>query len=134
MAQLLIVEDQPGDMQTAVEVASSIGIFSVEARTTVRAATAYLEKLMEGELRLPDAILVDLDLPFEVGYELLRLRYTTPQLAKIPMIVWTHLHESCREVCELFKVNAIVFKWEGKEKLREALEIVQSQPANRFVA
>ena len=134
MPHLFIVEDEPADLQTAIVVASSIGIFGIEARTSVRAATAYLDKVLQCELPVPDAIIVDLDLPNEVGYELLRLRYTTPQLAKIPIIVWTHLHESCREVCDLFKVDAIVFKWEGKEKLREALEMVQSQPANRFVA
>jgi hypothetical protein len=42
-------------------------------------------------------------------------------LAKIPIIVWSVLGEDQRQMCELFKVNSFVAKWEGGEAFREAL-------------
>jgi hypothetical protein len=37
------------------------------------------------------------------------------------LIVWTLLGEEQREICDLFKVNGYVSKWEGIVPLREAL-------------
>ena len=89
---------------------------------TLKQGVQYLEAFLRGDSPRPSAIVVDLDLGFESGYELLRLRYSRSLLRNIPTIVWTHLDESARDVCELFDVNAIVFKWEGAAKLSEALE------------
>lgn len=121
MKRLLIVEDQPGDLQVAAETARSLGISAVEARTTLQAARKYLEGALEGQLPLPDGIVLDLDLGYESGYELLRFWHCTPELARIPVMVWSILGEEQREICSLFHVNRYVPKWEGKDALREAL-------------
>jgi CheY-like chemotaxis protein len=126
MARLLIVEDETKDIRTAVTVALSVGISSIEARTSLRSATAYLEKGLQGELPLPDRIILDLDLGGDSGYELLRLWHMSPQLCKIPVIIWSNLGENNRDVCSLFKVNDVVFKWQGPQRLREALANVES--------
>lgn len=119
--RLLVVEDQPKDLQFAAETARSIGIAEVEARTSVDAARAYLEKGLLGEHPLPDGIILDLDLGYDSGYELLRYWHSTPRLSEIPVIVWSILGDEQREMCNLFKVKRYVAKWEGSEAFRAAL-------------
>jgi len=79
-----------------------------------------LEKCACGEKRLPDGIILDLDLGVESGYEVLRYWRSTPALSRVPVLVWSVVEEQ-REVCELFHVNSFVSKWEGVGALRKAL-------------
>jgi CheY-like chemotaxis protein len=120
MTRILLVEDQPNDLQIAAQTARDAGITEIEARTSAQAAINYLEKCLLGAPR-PECIVLDLDLGYESGYELLRFWHSTPELKKIPMIVWTLLGEEQREICNLFKIDAYVSKWEGVSALREAL-------------
>lgn len=125
MTRILVVEDQPSDLQIASQTAYSAGIEQVEARTNVHAAMSYLEKGLRGESPLPEAIVLDLDLGYESGYELLRFWHSTPELKTIPLLVWTILGEEQREICNLFKVSNYVSKWEGAGALREAMKKLQ---------
>lgn len=120
MKKLLLIEDQPGDVRVAAAAAESLGIENVEACKTVHSALSSLEKGLSGQTPLPDAIVLDLDLGLESGFELLRYWHKTPKLNSIPAIVWSVV-EAQREVCELFKVTSFVSKWEGIDALREAL-------------
>jgi CheY-like chemotaxis protein len=122
MTRILVVEDQPSDLQIAAQTARAAGIEEVEARTTAQAAISYLEKGIRGEHPLPDGIVLDLDLGYESGYELLRYWHSTPELNKIPLVVWTILGEEQREICNLFKVTNYISKWEGAATFREALK------------
>lgn len=126
MPRLLIVEDHPNDLQIAVEVARSAGVDEVEARTSVLASISYLERGLKGEIPLPDCIILDLDLGYESGYELLRFWHSNPALKAAGMIVWTLLGEEQREICKLFNIQHYVSKWEGTAALRDALRQVQS--------
>lgn len=121
MTRLLVVEDQPNDLRIAADLANSMGISIVDARTSSHAARVYLEKALHGDSPLPDAIILDLDLGFESGHEILRFWHSNPRLSTIPMIVWTILGEEQREICQLFRVNAFVSKWEGISAFRKAL-------------
>jgi CheY-like chemotaxis protein len=121
MKRLLVVENEPKDMKLAAEVAHSMGISEVEARTSFDAAKIYLDKGLNGEGPLPDGIVLDLDLGHDSGYELLRYWHSTPKLAEIPLIVWSILGEEQRTMCNLFKVKMFVGKWEGVDAFRNAL-------------
>ncbi len=121
MKRLLVVEDQEKDLQFAANTALSLGITEIDARTTSSAARAYLEKALDGSGPVPDGIVLDLNLGYESGYELLRFWHRTPELSKIPVIVWSILGDEQREMCKLFKVNSFVGKWEGEEAFRQAL-------------
>jgi CheY-like chemotaxis protein len=121
LKSLLVVEDNPKDVRLAADTARVLGIEHVEARSTLHSALAFLEKGVDGEEPLPDGIVLDLDLGYESGYELLRHWHSTPRLSKIPLIVWSILGEEQRDMCKLFNVNAYVAKWEGPEAFREAL-------------
>lgn len=120
MTRLLIVEDNPNDLRIAAEVARSMGFTEVEARSSAMNAKLYLENRLQDEA-LPNAIILDLDLGYESGFELLRFWHGHPRLSRIPMIVWTVVGEEQREICELFKVEAYVSKSDGAARLREAL-------------
>lgn len=119
--QVLIVEDHPNDLRIATMAAEGAGFTSIEARSTAVLAKAYLDQGLEGKHPLPDAIVLDLDLGYDSGFELLRLWHGNPELAKIPVVVWTVLGDHYREICRMFKVSAYVNKGEGGTVLRQAL-------------
>lgn len=120
--QVLLVEDQPKDLRIAENVATASGFTRVEARSSAMAAKVLLESGLEGKVPLPDAIILDLDLGYESGFELMRFWHGNPRLAKIPLIVWTILGDEQREICRLFKVSAFVSKSEDVSLLRKALQ------------
>jgi DNA-binding response OmpR family regulator len=119
--QVLIIEDQPNDLRMAAAAAQASGFTSIEARTSITAAKEYLEKALTGAHALPQAIILDLDLGYESGFELLRFWHGDPELVKIPVVVWTILGDHYRTVCELFKVRNYVDKALGTAGLRKAL-------------
>jgi CheY-like chemotaxis protein len=119
--RLLVVEDQPGDLRIATEAGKLSGYSQIEAKSTVGAARVYLERGLEEGQPLPDAIILDLDLGYESGFELLRFWHGRPRLSQIPLIVWTVLGDDQREICRLFKVTAYISKLDGVTVLREAL-------------
>lgn len=130
LKRLLVVEDQPHEIKLAAKAAQSIGIADVEGRSSIRGAREYLDAGLRGDNELPDAIVLDLDLGYESGYELLRYWHSTPRLKQIPLMVWSILGEQ-REMCRLFKVTRFLGKWEGEEAFREALStLTQSTPEN----
>jgi CheY-like chemotaxis protein len=129
LKRLLLVEDELKDLKFASDTARSIGIEEIEARTTLQAARSYLDKALQDEVPLPDCIVLDLNLGYESGYELLRYWHSTPRLAQIPVIVWSILGDEQREMCKLFKVDFFVAKWEGAEAFRDALVKLQQSPS-----
>jgi len=120
MKSLLLVDDRPNDLRIAADAARDLGITDVKAQTSVMHARLYLEKGLDGEVPLPDGIVLDLDLGHESGFELLRFWHSTPRLSAIPVIIWSVV-ESERRICELFKVSSFVSKSEGPKAFREAL-------------
>ncbi len=119
--QLLIVEDQPNDVRIAAKAAEVSGFSEVEARSSAGAARLYLEKALTGSHPLPDAILLDLDLGYESGFELLRFWHSDPELSKIPLVVWTVLGDQYRDICRMFRVRAYIYKGEDPSVLRGVL-------------
>lgn len=125
--RILIVEDQLKDRSLAQQTARSAGFTDIEAKADIHSAKCYLENALGAEEALPDLILLDLDLGHESGYELLRIRYDSPRLARIPLVIWTHLGHDNSEVCALFNINGYVSKWEGPAVLREVLARLLSE-------
>jgi CheY-like chemotaxis protein len=128
--RLLVIENEPKDLKLAAETAQSLGISEVDARSSLDAAKAYLEKGLKGESPLPDGIVLDLDLGYDSGYELLRFWHSDPTLFKIPLIVWSVLGEEQRDMCNLFRVNCFIGKWEGVAAFREALSKLAAPTAS----
>ena len=123
---MLIVEDQPTDVRIAADVAQALGI-DVEARASASAAKVYLESAIDGKGVLPDLILLDLDLGYESGHEILRYWHSHPKLAGTRMVVWTVMGEEQQDLCRLFNVTAVVPKWEGADALKRKLKSLLPQ-------
>ena len=121
MPRILIVEDQMKDLSLAQQTGRSAGFTEIEARADVPSAKRYLEKALSPEEFLPDLILLDLELGHESEYELLRIRYDSPDLKRIPVVIWAQLGHDNYEVCALFNINGYVSKWESPTALREVL-------------
>jgi CheY-like chemotaxis protein len=119
---LLVVENEPKDLQSAADSARAVGFKEVEGKTSPYAARIYLEDRLANGVSLPNGIVLDLDFGIESGYEFLRFWHSTPKLRSIPLIVWSVLGEEQKQMCGLFKVNQFVGKWEGNEALQDALK------------
>lgn len=119
--RLLVVDDQPGDLRIAAEAGEYSGYSQIDAKSTAGAARVYLEGGLNDDHPLPDAIILDLDLGYESGFELMRFWHSQPRLSRIPLLIWTIWGEEKREICQLFKVTAYLSKRDGISALREAL-------------
>lgn len=120
MARVLIVEDQATDVHFAADVVRSLGFSEIQARSTAGAAKAFLEDASERD-EMPEVIVLDLDLGYDNGFELLRYWHAHRGEYKSRMIVWTIQAREQQEMCKLFDVDAVVAKWEGAEGLANAL-------------
>lgn len=106
---ILLVEDNLGDVRFTQEVIKDSKLRNhLNVITDGREALAYLKR--EGQysnVNLPDIILLDLNLPFKNGKEILAEIKEDPELRDIPVAVLTHseieadilkaqeLHASC---------------------------------------
>ena len=126
---VLIVEDQPNDLRVATRAAEDSGFSGVEARSSAESAVSWLQKGLAGEVSLPDAIVLDIDLGFQSGFELLRYWHSDPRLARIPLVVWTVLGDHYREICRMFKVKAYVDKGQDVSVLQQVLRGLSGVPA-----
>ena len=121
MTKVLIVEDQAADAHFAADVVRSLGISDIEARSTADSAKAYLEDASEKHTT-PDLIVLDLDLGYDNGFEVLRYWHSHRRDYRPRMIVWTVMAKEQQEMCMLFEVDAVVPKWEGAEGLASAIK------------
>lgn len=128
MTQLLIIENDPGDVHVAERVALNSGFASLTAATSPTEAFSILQRAQDEGRDIPDAILLDLDLGQESGFDFLRLRYATPWLLKIPLVVWTKLDDHNESICEIFNVQGYVRKSSKDHDLYKALEDIMLQP------
>jgi|ERR1700733_12818848 len=122
----LIIEDDPNHIRMASKVARTAGFEDIEVFMSLRNAIERIEQALRGEKPLPDAIILDLNLGAESGFEVLRHWRTTLSNSEMRLVVWSGLGDHNRELCALFHVDAFVFKWQGENALREALEQVQT--------
>jgi CheY-like chemotaxis protein len=128
LAQILIVENDQNDLRFAEQCAIQCGFSHVIRTPSAEAAQALLEQAQGENRSLPDAILLDLDLGHESGFDLLRIRYKNPELSKIPVVVWTHLGDENRDFCNVFKVQGYVTKSAGEFELSRTLGSMVPRP------
>jgi len=121
MKRVLIIDDQPTDVRLAAEVLDQLGINNVEVRTNAAEARMYLDAVCDSKQPCPDVILLDLDLGYESGYELMRFWHRNPKLAGCRVVVWTVLGKEHEEMCRLFGIEDVVPKWEGMAALKRVL-------------
>lgn len=121
MPTLLIVEDTPKDARLAANLAQQAGFSAIQALTSSKLAEVRLANTIEDMAALPDAIVLDLDLGVESGFEVLRFCHRNRLMQQIPVIVWSVMGEHESDICGLFGVREFVSKQDGPAALLEAL-------------
>jgi DNA-binding response OmpR family regulator len=127
----MILEDNPADVRRAADFGRRAGFTEIEISGFASGARLYLEKRMSEKAPLPDAIVVDLDLGLESGFELLRFWHGTAELRAIPVIIWTIMGDHEREICRLFGVQRFVSKVDGSHDLLEALGAILAESGDQ---
>ena len=89
--QLLLVEDNPGDVRLTKEAfkAGEVNVSLNVVRDGVEAIDFLRQRGAFKSARLPDLILLDLNLPLRSGREVLSEIKADPNLKKIPVLVMT---------------------------------------------
>ncbi|BDV42041.1 two-component system response regulator [Geotalea uraniireducens] len=105
--EILLVEDNPGDIRLTVEVLKdakvcnclSVATDGIEALQFLRREGKY------GEAPRPDLILLDLNLPRRDGRELLADIKDDPELRSIPVVVLTTSHAE-QDILKSYELHA----------------------------
>jgi CheY-like chemotaxis protein len=88
--RLLLAEDNPADVWLIEEALRRQSIRAeIENCSTAEEAIAAVAKLQNGQMPIPDLILVDYNLPTGHGGEILAAAAASPRLAAVPRAVLT---------------------------------------------
>lgn len=126
--QLLLVEDDPGDVALIEESFASIG-----ARVSLQVVSAGDEALayLRGQppyagLARPDMVMLDLNLPRVGGLEMLQELQADPDLRGIPVLVFTS-SSSCRdiELSYFHGANCYITKPDDFARYREVVGVIE---------
>jgi CheY-like chemotaxis protein len=123
MPLLLILEDPSAEQEKAVDIGTRAGFTNFELSAYATRTQRYLEKALEGHVPLPDAMVIDIDLGIENGFELVRFWHSNERLKKIPLIIWSVMDRQ-RTICALFGIQHFIPKYESPELFQEALESI----------
>jgi CheY-like chemotaxis protein len=105
--QILLVEDNPGDVRLTKEVFASSRV-SNEIRVVSDGDAALDAIRQEGIYQAwprPDLILLDINLPRRNGLEVLEELKKDPSLSRIPVIILT-TSEAERDIVESYRLSA----------------------------
>ncbi len=107
---ILLVEDNPGDIQLTKEAFHEAGIKAkLSVVTDGSEAIAFLERRdVYADETLPNLILLDLNLPGWNGKEVLRMIKNDPGLRHIPVVVLTTSHSE-QDILESYHLHANCF-------------------------
>lgn len=131
MPYMLILEDDLKDLRIATDIALKAGFCDVLAHNSSGKALIILGNAIEDGKPLPDAIVLDLDLGLESGFEVLRFCHKNRLIPRIPVVVWTVLGEQERKICQLFGIHSFIPKQHGPDALYQTLLGLHSIPPGR---
>jgi chemotaxis family two-component system response regulator Rcp1 len=103
--RVLIVEDNPGDLDLVREVLSTASV--PHAISVAVDGVDALDQLRTGE-QLPDLMILDLNLPKKDGRELLRDIKGDPRLQHIPVVVFSS-SEAKSDLADAYRLRANCF-------------------------
>lgn len=86
---VLLVEDKTSDSDRCRAVLHQMGYDGVQLITNLQLALEYLDDVLEKLTYPPDAIVLDLGLGYDSGYDILRKCNANPKLQRVPILVWT---------------------------------------------
>ena len=123
--QILLVEDNPGDVFLAKEALKESKMYS---HLTVvhdgQAAMDYLTQKNHPDAVRPDLILLDLNLPRKTGYEVLEEIKNDSRLSRIPVVILTSSEEET-DIVRTYSLHANAYITKPVD-LNQFIKIVNS--------
>ncbi len=110
LAEILLVEDNPGDVELVHEALRSGKVLNrISVVTDGEAALAFLNRApgFENAAR-PDLILLDLNIPKKDGFEVLREIKDHPSVSRVPVVILTS-SQAERDILKSYNLHANCF-------------------------
>jgi two-component system, chemotaxis family, response regulator Rcp1 len=110
IAEILLVEDNPGDVELVHEALKSGKVLNrISVVTDGEAALAFLNRApgFENAAR-PDLILLDLNIPKKDGFEVLREIKDHPSVSRVPVVILTS-SQAERDILKSYNLHANCF-------------------------
>ena len=107
MLEILLVEDNPADMDLTLELLRNCKISNhvTAVRDGVEAVDAVYRRAKFNDVPHPDLILLDLNLPRKDGREVLKELKADPQTCRIPIVVLTS-SEAEQDIMKSYQYHA----------------------------
>ena len=103
---LLLVDDSPSDVRLMQEaLKGSPARFDMAVASDGVEASEYLERVKLGQVRQPDIVILDLNLPKKNGREVLLEMKSSPSFRHIPVLIMTSSNAD-EDVHQAYKLNA----------------------------
>jgi DNA-binding response OmpR family regulator len=125
-AEILLIEDNPGDVELVREALQSGKMLNrISVATDGEAAMAFLNRARGFEdAPRPDLILLDLNLPKKDGFEVLREVKAHPAVSRVPVVILTS-SQAERDILKSYDLRANCFISKPVE-VDEFLAVVRS--------
>jgi CheY-like chemotaxis protein len=109
-AEILLIEDNPGDVELVHEALRSGKVLNrISVATDGEAALAFLNRAPGFEdAPRPDLILLDLNIPKQDGFEVLRAIKDNPSVCRVPVVILTS-SQAERDILKSYNLHANCF-------------------------
>lgn len=119
---ILLIEDQSQASDVCAKALHELGYNGVQLITKVIEAVQHLDDIVSNLTEAPAAIVLDLGLGNDSGFEVLRKCHAEPKLQQVPILVWTkHTDDLAKTFSEYLGAQDFLVKSEDEQELREAL-------------
>lgn len=120
---ILLVEDTSSDSDRCRSVLHEMGYNGIQLITNVPTAMEYLDDVLNKLTHPPDAIVLDLGLGYDSGFEILRRCHASPKLTAVPILVWTKRDDPQTETFSMYLgAKDFLVKSRDRQQLQETLE------------
>lgn len=126
--RILLIDDDAEDFLIMSEVlcANASGVEMVYANSGLKGLKILEDSLEKGN-RLPDAILLDLNMPVLNGPDVMRLLKTNDKFRSLPVIIYsTAINPRDEEECRALGAHACIVKPNTLEEITEVGEMIVS--------
>lgn len=120
---ILIIEDSSSDADRCRTVLQELGYDGIQLITKLHQAVDYLDDVLNNLTRPPDAIVLDLGLGYESGFDILRKCHANPKLQRVPILVWSRCAEApTKTLSNFLGAKDFLVKSPDKETLKITLQ------------
>jgi PleD family two-component response regulator len=126
---ILLVEDTTSDSDRCRVILHDLGYDGIQLITNLQMAVEYLDDVLHNLTHAPDAIVLDLGLGYDSGFDVLRKCHAHPKLAQVPILVWTKRDDPNTEAFSMYLgAKDFMVKAADEGPFREALKHLLERP------